>query len=217
VVVDDRERVAEIWDLLQAAEDVEVSRARLTTGDFEVADTFCFERKTVDDFFTSLVDGRLFAQAERLRNGAGRPVFLVEGPNVVLKERKVSRECLQGALVTLMLLFDLPLFRTFDQKETARVLLYTGRQLVRRVTERNVRLAGRAPRRLRGKQLRVLQSLPGVGPDRALALLERFGSVRSVMTAEKKEWLEVSGIGKRTARGMEQVLATECKANPEIP
>jgi hypothetical protein len=56
------------------------------------------------------------------------------------------------------------------------------------------------------RQLRVLQNLPGVGPDRAKRLLERFGTVRSCFDASKTELLKVKGIGPKIAEAIEQVL-----------
>jgi ERCC4-type nuclease len=41
--------------------------------------------------------------------------------------------------------------------------------------------------------------LPAVGPERAVRLLERFGSVRAVMTGWADDLAAVNGIGKRTA------------------
>ena len=41
----------------------------------------------------------------------------------------VSREAMQGALVTLMLIFDIPVFRSSDPAESARLIFYIGSQL----------------------------------------------------------------------------------------
>ena len=54
-------------------------------------------------------------------------------------------------------------------------------------------------KRKKSGQLRVLQSLPGVGPDRAKRLLERFGTVRACFGASTEEIMDVEGIGSKTA------------------
>jgi ERCC4-type nuclease len=51
-----------------------------------------------------------------------------------------------------------------------------------------------------------LQSLPGVGSDRAKKLLEHFRTVRSCFSASPAELLEVEGIGPKTAEAIEQVI-----------
>jgi hypothetical protein len=100
-----------------------------------------------------------------------------------------SRESLQGALVTLMLIFDLPVFRSADPPESARLILYTGSQLTwLRDPEHMTSWPVKArPKRKRAQHLRILQSLPGIGPDRAKRLLERFGTVRGCFDASTDE------------------------------
>jgi len=51
-----------------------------------------------------------------------------------------------------------------------------------------------------------LQSLPGVGPDRAKRLLERFGTVRACFGASTEELMDVEGIGSKTAASIERVI-----------
>ena len=91
----------------------------------------------------------------------------------------VSREALQGALVTLMLIFDAPVFRSSDPRESARLILYIGSQLVRLRDTEYVPYRQAKAKRKKTRQLRILQSLLGIGPDRAMQLLERFGTVRA--------------------------------------
>jgi DNA excision repair protein ERCC-4 len=51
-----------------------------------------------------------------------------------------------------------------------------------------------------------LQSLPGIGPDRAKRLLERFGTVRACFDASKTELQKVEGIGPKIAEAIDQVI-----------
>ena len=47
-----------------------------------------------------------------------------------------------------------------------------------------------------------MQGLPGVGPERAARLLERFGSVQAIMAASADDLASVDGIGEKTAAKM---------------
>src|SRR5438132_7974861 len=49
----------------------------------------------------------------------------------------------------------------------------------------------------KSRQLRVLQGLPGVGPDRAKGLLERFKTVRACFSASAVELMEVGALDPR--------------------
>jgi excinuclease UvrABC nuclease subunit len=61
---------------------------------------------------------------------------------------------------------------------------------------------GRRPRAKLSIQTRVLQGLPGVGPERARRLLERFGDLETVMAAGVTELASVRGIGRSTAQAI---------------
>lgn len=78
--------------------------------------------------------------------------------------------------------------------------LIGGGMLVERKTFADFALcAGHRPKRLRRRQLFVLQGLPGVGPERAAALLQACGSVAGVFAANEEALADVPGIGPRTA------------------
>jgi DNA excision repair protein ERCC-4 len=206
IVVDDRERPSGVIEELEKALSVVVKIEHLPVGDYRVDGAVLIERKTAADFAQSLIDGRLFGQAGRMSSSALRPAYIVEGTISEWAGLGVSREALQGALVTLMLIFDVPVFRSSDPAESARLIFYIGSQLVRQ------RDPGYAPyrqakaKRKKTRQLRILQSLPGVGADRAKKLLERFKTVRACFTASPTELSEVEGIGSKTAAAIDQVV-----------
>ncbi len=206
IVADDRERPSGVVAELEKAGKAIVKIEHLSVGDYCVDGAVLIERKTAADFAQSLMDGRLFSQAGRLSSSRYRPAYIIEGTTAEWAGLGVSREALQGALVTLMLIFDVPVFRSAGPAETARLIYYIGSQLVR------LRDPGYAPyrqakaKRKKTRQLRVLQSLPGIGADRAKKLLERFGTVRACFTASRSELLEVDGIGSKTAAAIGQVI-----------
>ena len=206
IVVDDRERPSGVIEELEKALGAVVKIEHLPVGDYCVDGAVLIERKTAADFAQSLIDGRLFGQAGRMSSSALRPAYIIEGTSAEWAGLGVSREALQGALVTLMLIFDVPVFRSSDPAESARLIYYIGSQLVRQ------RDPGYAPyrqakaKRKKTRQLRILQSLPGVGADRAKKLLERFRTVRACFTASPTELSEVEGIGSKTAAAIDQVI-----------
>jgi DNA excision repair protein ERCC-4 len=206
IVVDDRERPSGVIEELEKADRVVVKIEHLPVGDYCVDGAVLIERKTAADFVQSLIDGRLFGQAGRMANSPLRPAYIIEGTTAEWAGLGMSRKALQGALVTLMLIFDVPVFRSSDAAESARLIFYIGSQLVR------LRDPGYAPyrqakaKRKKTRQLRILQSLPGVGADRAKKLLERFRTVRACFTASPMELSEVEGIGSKTAEAIDQVI-----------
>jgi excinuclease ABC subunit C len=51
--------------------------------------------------------------------------------------------------------------------------------------------------------------LPGIGPERAQQLLEKFGTVEKVMMASSDDLQTLEGIGPKTASGIRDVLQEE--------
>ena len=114
---------------------------------------------------------------------------------------------MQGALITLMLIFDIPVFRSSDPAESARMIFYIGSQLARLRDSDYAPYKHAKAKRKRSQQLGVLQSLPGIGPDRARCLLEYFKTLRACFSASTEELMEVEGIGPKTAEAIAQVIA----------
>lgn len=207
LVVDDREVRSAVYLRLAALADVHLEIRHLTAGDYEVENEWIFERKTVQDFALSVVDGRLFSQARRLaRCPAGR-ALIVEGKET--ENSCVSREAWQGAMVSLGLAFQLPVLRSENAEETVRLLRFAAQQ-ARRQRETVFVPARRRPRTLERQRILVLAGLPGVGAHRARLLLDYFGSIEAVMLADETELNLVPGIGPHTARQIRRVV----KAGP---
>src|SRR5690606_10512615 len=105
-----------------------------------------------------------------------------------------------GALISLMLVFDIPVLRSNSPAETVRLLVYTGRQLIRARTGEQTPIRQFKAKRRATRKRRVLQALPGIGPDRARRLLEYFGSVRACLAADTETLAKIEGIGPATAQ-----------------
>jgi ERCC4-type nuclease len=198
IVADDREEAGGVIAELRAREDVALKVRRLPAGDFLLEDRFAAERKTLRDFAQSVIDARLFRQAAALAEGTRRGVLILEGTAAAADDGGVSREALQGALITVSVFYGLAVLRARDAAETARLLVFLGRQ-AQKFARGALTRPGFRPKGKRARQLFVLQRLPGVGPGRAARLLEHFGSVQAVATASTVELAALEGFGETTA------------------
>ncbi|MFO1498185.1 MAG: ERCC4 domain-containing protein [Verrucomicrobiota bacterium] len=204
IVIDHRERSSQVASFLEQSGQVQLFFEQLKLGDYQTAE-WLFERKTLTDFAASLVDGRLFSQAYRLADSNQPSAIILEGTSQDLAAIHVHRSALQGALISLSLIYQLPVLRSRGPEETAQLLLFAGRQLGRSRSDWAQR-SGRRPKRLRKLQLYVLEGLPGIGPQRAAALLDHFGTVRAVITASEEDLCRIKGIHHLTAAKIEWVL-----------
>ena len=201
IVVDDRESAGAVLGALQQRECVQVRVERLPVGDYLVDDALLFERKTLPDLVASIKDGRLFAQGLRLANAPLRTALILEGTAQALAGSRMRREAIQGALVNLTLFLGIPLLRSRDPQETADLILFAARQ-GRALATGALPRKGKRPRGKPRIQSRILQGLPGVGPERARRLLERFGTIEAVIGAPAAELAGIPGIGKGTAEAI---------------
>jgi ERCC4-type nuclease len=205
IVADDRENAGGVIAQLHLIADVAVEVRRLPRGDFLVEDDFAIERKTLRDFAGSVLDARLFRQAAALAGGERRGILILEGGAADLTASGMTRESLQGALITVSVFYGLAVLRSRDAAETALLLVYLGRQ-ARQVARGTLPRPGYRPKGKRARQLYVLQGLPGIGPARAARLLDHFGSVEGVTAASAVELAAISGIGEATAEKVRWVL-----------
>ncbi len=206
VIADDREKDGGVVQELLTRQDCEVSIRRLRLGDYQVGARLLFERKTLPDLIASIADGRLFRQASRLAASPLRGVILLEGRARDISATGMSREAIQGALISVSVMLGIPLLRARDASESAKLMIYAGRQIHSIANGALPRFCAR-PKSKRRMQLHILQGLPGVGPARANCLLEKYGSVEAALSTSTDELALLSGIGKATARKIRWAVA----------
>ena len=198
IIADDREQKGKVIRWLSAMKNVKLEIQRLSIGDYQIDNRVLVERKTIKDFAISVIDGRLFKQMIRLSNSDLTGVLVLEGTGSDMAELGITREAMQGALITVTLILGVPVLRAKDAAETARLMAYMVRQM-ESAARGGIYRQGYQPKDKRKKQLFILQGLPGVGPERAARLLDRFGSVAGVISAGSDELQGVYGIGKNVA------------------
>jgi len=210
ILADDREQKSEVIRALSEMENVKLEVQRLSIGDYQVDNRVIAERKTLKDFAISIIDGRLFKQMIRLAGSTLTGVLILEGTAGDTADLGITREAMQGALITVSLILGIPVLRAKDAAETAKLLVYMARQL-EAVARGGVHRPGYRPKDKRRKQLFILQGLPGIGPERAGRLLDKFGSVEGVIAAGSDELQSVYGIGKNVADRIRWAVGEEMK------
>jgi len=210
VVVDQRELDSTIARDLSKREGIETRLETLEVGDYVCSDRVVVERKTVSDFLDTLTGGdrSLFEQVKDAARYYDRPVVLIEGSGLY-GERNVHPNAIRGALASLAVDFGASVVRTDDEDDTAAMLevLATREQ---EESDRTVSAHGeKAAKTLAEQQEYVVASIADVGPVTAQSLLSAFGSVESVLTADKETLQEAEGVGEVTAERIREVVASE--------
>jgi len=201
--VDYREKASGLVDLLKN-EDLLIEIKKVPYGDYVINDSITIERKTARDFLVSIIDGRLFNQLSNLKKHCLNPILLIEG-NPYKTELNFDPMAIKGALLSAQAIWHIPVIFSRSKEDTRNILLMIGRQDQTYMDVVPLR-GGYRPKRLKSKQLYLLQGLPQVGPLLAKRLIEHFRSVSRVMNASIEELTEIDGIGRVSAEKIREVL-----------
>ena len=206
ITVDYRETASGITDLLKSSGAL-VKIAKLSYGDYIINDTITVERKTAKDFLISIIDGRLFNQLSNLKKFSNHPILLIEG-NPFETQHNFDRTAIKGALVSIQTTWYVPVIFSRTKEDSRDILLMISRQVGTCIDVVPLR-GGYRPKRIKSKQLYLLQGFPQVGPKIAKRLILHFKSVSKIMNAPVKALTEVDGIGNISAERIREVLDTE--------
>jgi len=206
-VFDYREKAIELLEYLSTNNNVSLTRATLSLGDYLLDNEILIERKSITDFVQSLCNGRLFSQMYRLTQSNYQVALLLEGCGSEIKKFNISREAVLGAIASISLIMEIPILRSANQIESAKILIYCAKQ--KREKNRLLTRAGRKPKRVKTQQLHLIQGLPNVGPKLAKRLLEYFGSIENIFNATELQLMDVEGVGKKKANKIRRLIKKE--------
>ncbi len=205
IFVDAREKGSKtLKELADKGCAVEVTR--LDSADYLVSSRCAVEFKTVPDFVDSIIDGRLLDQLRALKRNFERPVLIIEGTDDIYSVRKMHSNAILGMLATISVSYGIPVLQTRNHMETAALLLVIAKREQQESGSVFSKHAEKPVATLREQQEYVVSSLPFIGSKLARPLLEKFGTVRKVMSATEKELKDIELIGEKKAKKIQDVL-----------
>ncbi|KPU62948.1 DEAD/DEAH box helicase [Thermococcus sp. EP1] len=203
VYVDSRELKSQVPKMLKEL-GVHLEIKTLDIGDYIVSEDVAIERKAANDFIQSIIDGRLFDQARRLKEAYLKPIIIIEGELYGI--RNIHPNAIRGALAALTVDWDIPILFAKDPNEVANYIYLIAK---REQEERKKEIAVRSEKKaltLADRQRLIVEGLPYVSAVLARRLLRHFGSVERVFTAKESELTQVEGIGEKIAREIRKVI-----------
>ena len=208
IVVDEREKKSGIPDLLKAT-GINVEMKMLPVGDYIVAPETIVERKTIRDMMSSIFDGRLFDQCQRLKEHYQFPILIIEGDIDEIEELTENPLVFYGAISSIAIDFKIPVIPTPNATHTSKLLISMCSRkdaskgpFIKKIRKSND---------LQKQQLSMLCSLPGVGEKTAIRMLEKFGTPLRVLSSSIIELSKVSGLGEARAKNIKKVLQAQSK------
>lgn len=203
VTVDDREPP----QLTDALVDLgyEVAVKRLTKGDFE-GNTTIGEIKRGEDFFSSIVDRRLFNQAKKMHS-TGKEVFLIIAGN--LTDERWRLKPVIGAVLSLSFDYQIGIIPVPNLEAT---IAYVIHKIMDKVDDKVRRPI--SYNRSRNFQtglnvnvpLEMLRSIPGIGSSIGIEVLKVYPTIVQLAQAELRELAAIPRVGKKRATSIYDAL-----------
>jgi Fanconi anemia group M protein len=206
VLADNREAGSKVVTELKKTVDIRL--IQLEVGDYIVSDRVGIERKSAQDFVSSIIDKRLFDQVAELMKHFDKPILIIEGTDIYSK-RAIHPNAIRGALASLAVDFGVPILFSQDAADTASIIEIIARreQLSK---QRYPSIRGKKKSiSLREQQLQLVASLPNISLTLAERLLEHFKTPENLFTASENELSKVEKIGKVKSETIKKVVTSE--------
>ena len=213
IVIDERERKSGIPKLLRAI-GVNVEVKTLPIGDYIVSHETVVERKSIHDFISSIFDGRLFDQCNRLKEHFKFPIILLEGNVDEIESITENPLVFYGALSTIAVDFKIPVIPTPNASHTAKLLvsLSSRKESIKGPLLKKIKKSND----IQKQQLIVLCSLPGIGEKTAIRMLEKFGTPLKALSSSTKDLAKIPGLGESRAKKIKKMLQEKSKHTKKL-
>ncbi len=165
----------------------------LKVADYIVKDT-AIERKTINDFISSMINKRLLKQLQEIQQYKNR-LLIIEGvgEQELYTDSKewtgMNPNAIRGFLLSILLKYKVPIIFTKNYKDSAKFISVLAKKQKKEaplnVTKKNLNKKERLQF--------ILESFPGIGPKTSKKLLKKFKTLRKIFTASEKELKEVVG------------------------
>lgn len=190
IIIDYREKNSLVASYL-IKENFNIEFKELKIGDYIVKDTI-IERKTIPDFISSIINGRLLKQLEDLKQYENK-LLIIEG---ISKQEVYSDEAggvggnaIRGFLLSVVLKHKIPLIFTKDSEDTAKFI-----DVLSRKKSKEIKLhAGKKTLNKKEQLQFIIESFPGIGPKKSKELLEKFGSIQNIINASLEDLEKILG------------------------
>ncbi|MEM2352441.1 MAG: ERCC4 domain-containing protein [Thermoproteota archaeon] len=214
VVVDSREASFQpkiVEGLKEAG--IEVWIEILECGDYYIPageKSVIIERKTSNDFVSSVRTRRLWEELDGLKRAEARPLLLIEGSLSVVEDlTDWAPQSICGIISSVIFDYGVPVVVLPSRRWTIIYITTLAKGLTSPKTRIHPLRVKEKVERFEDYPICVLEGLPGVSGKRARDLLKHFKTVRNVANASIESLAEVNGIGPKLAEKIYKVFNLE--------
>jgi len=209
VVIDSNEASMkpDVVELIALHEDVSDYRIKpLSEGDIQIDESCLFERKTPTDFASSLEEGRLRDQVERMGGREQNCYILIEGDMEDyenLTHTNISPKSLRGMEASIEMNNRIGVKHCSNISNLVDITVRLGRK-----AKEDVSVEARQTEALKDVSFieKVFLAIDGVGVETAENLGSRFKTLSDALNAAEKDLQEVEGVGPERSKEVHTAL-----------
>jgi len=190
-----------IAELIHLGADVELKHLNL--ADYIISQDIAVERKTINDFASSMMDRRLLDQLRDLKANYKNPLLIVEKedhqdlykPSL---HSNIHENAIRGMILTIALQFNIPIIFTDGYEDTAKYLMILAKKQDKPEQEFSL-VAKRHAYSMKDQQQIIIESFPGIGPKTAKEILKHFKTIKNFANATDEELKNIPKLGKKAS------------------
>jgi Fanconi anemia group M protein len=163
----------------------ELEYKNLIAGDY-VVNGVVIERKSVEDFLSSMTNKRLLNQIENLKQFE-KPLIIIEGieeQDLYGEYKKgINSNSVRGFILSILLRHKIPIAFSKNPLDTATYI-----NLIANKKERNISLNNHKKAKKPQDSIQfILEGFPGIGPTTAKKLLKKYKTLKNIFSSQITE------------------------------
>ena len=209
IIIDNREKNSLVAsELINLG--IEVEFRQLLLADYIISDEIAVERKTIDDFVSSMINKRLVFQLNDLKKNFKKPLLLIEGTEEQdlyrpARHSNMNENAIKGMLLSIMTDFQIPIIFAKNYEDSASYLYLLAKREDKGKKEFSFKVKRKAFNMKEQQQL-IVEGFPGIGPALAKNILAHFKTIPAFANASAEELEKVEKLGKKKAVNIKALL-----------
>jgi Fanconi anemia group M protein len=170
---------------------LEIEFKELKVGDYLINNTI-IERKTIQDFLSSMLNKRLVKQAQEMQQYENRLIILegIEEQELYNdKNLELNANAVRGFLLSLTLKYKIPVLFSKDSQDTAKFINLIAKK---KQVESSLNVTKKSLNSSEQMQF-ILEGFPGIGPKTSKKLLQEFKSLNNIFNTKRENLQKLIG------------------------
>jgi len=153
----------------------------LKIGDYLI-NKIIIERKTFQDFISSMIKKRLIQQLNNLKKYKQK-ILIIENHQDIEEQSNLNNAA-RGQILSILLNHQIPIVFTNSAEDTARYLHLLAKQQAKEKQE--ISLHSRIPKTTKQQKQYILEGFPGIGPITSKKLLKKHKTLKNIINSDEE-------------------------------